>query len=106
MTPSPFAHVATGDLSDTLLQLALMAPAGSVKGSLAFAATLLTGRGNPQSSLPDLLTRVQDIRDTLAARFMAGDASHELTTTLRYLNESLTLLRASLALPPLQARLA
>ena len=106
MTSSPFAHVATGDLPDTLLQLALMAPAGSIKGALAFAATMLTGRGGPQSGFPDLLTRVQDIRDTVAARFMAGDSTHELTSAIRHLDEALNLLRESLALPPLQVRLA
>jgi hypothetical protein len=105
MPTSPYQHVATANLADTLLELALIAPAGSVKGELAFTAALLTGRAFPDTGNEDLRQRLSAVRRAVAERFLGG-ADTNLASALPHIDEALRLISDLPSLPAPQVRLA
>lgn len=105
MSESQYQHIATTDLADTLLELALMAPAGAVKGEIAFAAVLLTGRVAPKFGNSDLQHRLHGLRRTVAERLLGG-ADTEITSALPHIDEALRLISGLPSLPVPQVRLA
>lgn len=86
-----FNHCTTSPPADQLLILALIAPEGAIKGELAFAACMLTGRASPDHGNPDLYARVLAIRNSLADQFAQGSGVVS-SSVIQHLDDALAVL--------------
>lgn len=103
MPATPYQHIATADLADIVLGLAMLAPQGALKGELAFTAALLSGRSAPAIVGPDLHQNIRLVRDTLAGRFLAG-TDGATASAISHMDEALRLVSDLPALPARQVQ--